>query len=102
MARNAVTGAGAWAWAFVALPADHRGWHSLSHKRAARRSHGADDDRAADLYEMTQQMTAAAGLPAYEISNHAAAGEECQHNLTYWQAGDWLGIGQARMAGCTF
>ena len=52
-----------------------------------------DDDRAADLYEMTQQMTAAAGLPAYEISNHAAAGEECQHNLTYWQAGDWLGIG---------
>ena len=52
-----------------------------------------DDDRAADLYEMTQQMTAAAGLPAYEISNHAAAGEKCRHNLTYWQAGDWLGIG---------
>ena len=52
-----------------------------------------DDDLAADLYEMTQQMTAAAGLPAYEISNHAATGQECRHNLTYWQAGDWLGVG---------
>ena len=52
-----------------------------------------DDDRAADLYEMTQQMTHAAGLPAYEISNHAAPGQECRHNLTYWQAGDWLGVG---------
>ena len=52
-----------------------------------------DDDRAADLYEMTQQITDAAGLPAYEISNHAAPGQECRHNLTYWQAGDWLGVG---------
>ena len=52
-----------------------------------------DDDRAADLYEMTQQMTNAAGLPSYEISNHAALGQECRHNLTYWQAGDWLGVG---------
>ena len=52
-----------------------------------------DDDRAADLYEMTQQMSNAAGLPAYEISNHAAIGQECRHNLTYWQAGDWLGVG---------
>ena len=52
-----------------------------------------DDDRAADIYEMTQQMTHAAGLPAYEISNHAAPGQECRHNLNYWQAGDWLGVG---------
>jgi len=52
-----------------------------------------DDDRAADLYEITQQMTHAAGLPAYEISNHAAIGQECRHNLTYWTAGDWLGVG---------
>ena len=52
-----------------------------------------DDDRAADLYEMTQQMTHAAGLPAYEISNHAAPSQECRHNLTYWQTGDWLGVG---------
>ena len=41
-----------------------------------------DDDRAADLYEMTQQMTNAAGLPSYEISNHAAPGQECRLNLT--------------------
>jgi putative oxygen-independent coproporphyrinogen III oxidase len=52
-----------------------------------------NDDRAADLYEMTQQMTNAAGLPSYEISNHAAPGQACRHNLTYWQAGDWLGVG---------
>ncbi len=52
-----------------------------------------DDDRAADLYEITQEMTAAAGLPAYEISNHAAVGQECRHNLTYWQAADWIGVG---------
>ena len=52
-----------------------------------------NDDRAADLYEMTQQMTNDAGLPSYEISNHAALGQECRHNLTYWQAGDWLGVG---------
>ena len=52
-----------------------------------------DDDRAADLYEITQEMTTAAGLPAYEISNHAAVGQECRHNLTYWQAADWIGVG---------
>ena len=38
-------------------------------------------------------MTTAAGLPAYEISNHAAVGQECRHNLTYWQAADWIGVG---------
>ena len=52
-----------------------------------------DDDRAADLYEMTQEMTTAAGLPAYEISNHAVIGQECRHNLTYWTAADWIGVG---------
>ena len=52
-----------------------------------------DDDRAADLFEITQEMTTAAGLPAYEISNHAAIGQECRHNLTYWQAADWIGVG---------
>ncbi len=52
-----------------------------------------DDDSAADLYEITQEMTTAAGLPAYEISNHAAVGQECRHNLTYWQAADWMGVG---------
>ena len=52
-----------------------------------------DDDRAADLYEITQEMTTAAGLPSYEISNHAAVGQECRHNLIYWQAADWIGVG---------
>ena len=52
-----------------------------------------DNDRAADLYEITQQLTSDAGLPAYEISNHAIAKQECRHNLNYWQAGDWMGIG---------
>jgi putative oxygen-independent coproporphyrinogen III oxidase len=50
-------------------------------------------DLAADLYTITQEMCEAAGLPAYEISNHAAPGEESRHNLTYWRYGDYLGIG---------
>ncbi len=52
-----------------------------------------DDDHAADLFEATNQIMAEAGLPAYEISNHAKPGEECRHNLTYWRAGDWIGVG---------
>lgn len=52
-----------------------------------------DDDEAADLYELTAQITAAAGLPAYEISNHARPGEESRHNLTYWRYHDYCGIG---------
>ena len=52
-----------------------------------------DDDAAADLFALTKDMTAAAGLPAYEVSNHAAPGEESRHNLTYWRYQDYLGIG---------
>jgi oxygen-independent coproporphyrinogen-3 oxidase len=52
-----------------------------------------DPDFAADLFELTRDMTAAAGLPAYEISNHARPGEESRHNLTYWRYGDYLGVG---------
>ena len=52
-----------------------------------------EDEDAVALFETTQEMTASAGLPAYEISNHARPGSECRHNLTYWQGGDWLGIG---------
>ncbi|MFN4114470.1 MAG: radical SAM family heme chaperone HemW [Sphingomonadaceae bacterium] len=52
-----------------------------------------DDERAADLFELTQGMTATAGLSAYEISNHARAGEESRHNLTYWRYRDYVGIG---------
>ncbi len=53
----------------------------------------ADPDHAADLYEATQELTGAAGIPAYEISNHARAGAESRHNLTYWRYGDYAGIG---------
>jgi putative oxygen-independent coproporphyrinogen III oxidase len=53
----------------------------------------ADEDTAAALFEVTQQRLAAAGLPAYEISNHARPGFECRHNLAYWRYEDYLGIG---------
>lgn len=53
----------------------------------------ADPDHGATLYELTQAMTEAAGLPAYEISNHARQGQESRHNLTYWRYGDYAGIG---------
>jgi oxygen-independent coproporphyrinogen-3 oxidase len=52
-----------------------------------------DPDEGASLYELTQAMTAAAGLPAYEISNHARPGEESRHNLAYWRYRPYLGIG---------
>ena len=53
----------------------------------------ADDDDAATLYELTGQMTSAAGIPAYEISNHAKPGSESRHNLSYWRYDDYIGIG---------
>ncbi|MBK8629757.1 MAG: coproporphyrinogen III oxidase [Sphingomonadales bacterium] len=53
----------------------------------------ADADHAATLFELTQAMTDAAGIPAYEVSNHARRGEESRHNLTYWRYGDYAGIG---------
>ena len=52
-----------------------------------------DLDRAASLFELTAERTEAAGLPAYEISNHARPGEESRHNLTYWRYGDYAGVG---------
>lgn len=52
-----------------------------------------DGDAAADLFEATRAMTAAAGIPAYEISNHARPGAQSRHNLTYWRYGDYAGIG---------
>ncbi|MFN3517052.1 MAG: coproporphyrinogen-III oxidase family protein, partial [Novosphingobium sp.] len=52
-----------------------------------------EDDAAADLYALTLDMTEAAGLPAYEISNYARPGEESRHNLTYWRYEDYCGIG---------
>ena len=52
-----------------------------------------DEDAQAELFERTQERCAAAGLPAYEISNHARPGEESRHNLVYWRYGEYLGIG---------
>jgi oxygen-independent coproporphyrinogen-3 oxidase len=52
-----------------------------------------DADAALDLFALTQDMTATAGLPAYEISNHAAPGDESRHNLLYWRYGAYAGIG---------
>jgi putative oxygen-independent coproporphyrinogen III oxidase len=52
-----------------------------------------DSDAAASLYELTDAMTSAAGLPAYEISNHARTGHESRHNLSYWRYGEYAGIG---------
>ena len=51
------------------------------------------DDSAADLYEITQAVTAEKGFHCYEISNHARPGAESRHNLIYWRAGDYAGIG---------
>jgi oxygen-independent coproporphyrinogen-3 oxidase len=52
-----------------------------------------EDDDAAVLYEITQEMTEKAGRPSYEVSNHARAGDESRHNLVYWRYGDYAGIG---------
>ena len=52
-----------------------------------------DGDQSALLYEATQDITASIGMPAYEVSNHAAPGAESRHNLTYWRYGDYAGIG---------
>jgi len=52
-----------------------------------------EDDPAAELFALTREMMMAAGLPAYEVSNHARPGEESRHNLTYWRYGDYIGIG---------
>lgn len=52
-----------------------------------------DDDLSADMYLDTQEICAAAGMPSYEISNHARSGAESRHNLVYWRQGDWAAVG---------
>ncbi|OZA10739.1 MAG: coproporphyrinogen III oxidase [Rhodobacterales bacterium 17-64-5] len=51
------------------------------------------EDLGADMFELTQEITRAAGRPAYEVSNHASPGDESRHNLIYWRMGDYAGIG---------
>lgn len=57
------------------------------------RLHVPDADAAADLWDVTQALTSAAGLLLYEISNHARPGQQSRHNLTYWGWGDYVGVG---------
>ena len=52
-----------------------------------------DDDNARELWDVTQEVTTRAGLPAYEVSNHARPGAECRHNLVYWRMHEYAGIG---------
>ncbi len=52
-----------------------------------------DDDTGRDLFDITQEICAQAGLPAYEVSNHARPGAECRHNLVYWRGHEYAGIG---------
>ena len=52
-----------------------------------------DEDEGAALYDITQELTEQAGLAAYEVSNHAAPGQESRHNLLYWRYGEYAGIG---------
>ncbi len=85
----------------IRLAADHLSLYQLTIEdgtpfgvlQRAGRFPQLDDDRAAVLYDVTQQVTAAHGLPQYEISNHAAPGRESQHNLVYWRYGTFIGVG---------
>ncbi len=52
-----------------------------------------DEEHARDFFVMTQEMCTVAGLPAYEVSNHAVPGQESRHNLLYWNMGDYAGVG---------
>ena len=85
----------------IALAADHLSLYQLTIEegtpffrlRQAGKLHVPDGEHSAELYELTQEVTAQYGLPAYEISNHARPGAESRHNLTYWRYGDYAGIG---------
>lgn len=83
------------------LAADHLSLYQLTIEEGTRfhALHAAgkivlpDADLGADLYLATQEVTAALGLPAYEISNHARPGAESRHNLVYWRYGEYVGVG---------
>ncbi|HEY5080962.1 MAG TPA: radical SAM family heme chaperone HemW [Bauldia sp.] len=85
----------------LTLAADHLSLYQLTIEQGtpfyALRNAGklkpSDDELAADLYAVTQSVCDAAGMPAYEISNHAVPGAESRHNLVYWRYGEYAGIG---------
>jgi oxygen-independent coproporphyrinogen-3 oxidase len=85
----------------IGLAADHLSLYQLTIEEgtpfhalhAAKKFAVPGPDLSADLYAATQQITAARGLPAYEISNHARPGAESRHNLTYWRYGEYVGVG---------
>jgi oxygen-independent coproporphyrinogen-3 oxidase len=85
----------------IAMAADHLSLYQLTIEEGTpfARLHAAgrllvpNSEKAAALYAMTQEITEAHGLPAYEISNHAAPGAESRHNLTYWRYRDYVGVG---------
>jgi oxygen-independent coproporphyrinogen-3 oxidase len=87
--------------AALALAGDHLSVYQLTIEpgTAFHAAHARGDfvlpaaDEAAALFEATQDTLAAAGLPAYEISNHARPGAECRHNLVYWRYEDYVGVG---------
>jgi oxygen-independent coproporphyrinogen-3 oxidase len=63
------------------------------HRERSGALHLPGGEFSAGLYELTQELCEGAGLPAYEVSNHARPGEESLHNLTYWRYGDYIGVG---------
>ena len=85
----------------LALAGEHLSLYQLTIERGTRfftdHARGAfvlpDEEDAAAMFEQTQARLAAAGLPAYEISNHARPGAACRHNLIYWRYQDYVGIG---------
>jgi putative oxygen-independent coproporphyrinogen III oxidase len=85
----------------LALAGEHLSVYQLTLERGTRfftdHARGAfvlpDEDTSAELFERTQARLTAAGLPAYEISNHARPGAACRHNLIYWRYQDYVGIG---------
>jgi oxygen-independent coproporphyrinogen-3 oxidase len=85
----------------IAEAADHLSLYQLTIEmdtpfaalHAAGKLAAPDNDQARALYDLTQETCAAHGLPAYEISNHARPGAECRHNLVYWRAQEYAGIG---------
>lgn len=81
----------------AALAGEHLSAYQLTVERGTvfhrRGVSPVDEDNAAELYELTQEALATAGLTAYEISNHARPGGACQHNFNVWQGADYLGIG---------